>query len=169
MKSAYNERFSFHDPKQSACRSTRYRAAKRKATEWPMPRECDVDNVDSPERNAIMPEWEDDTGDDTGMILQTTVDLAVDCDQESHEPHADPFTNRPTQEERSLMLTELTTASRSPNPCDPELSIADIAEPRLDELNFDDFPQSLEYSSILSTQNDDELADITDKRPSYTF
>ena len=52
-------------------------------------------------------------------------------------------------------MTELiiTTASQSQNWCDPQLPDI-ILEPRL-ELNFEDFLQSLGYSSILSTQNDE--------------
>ena len=92
-------------------------------------------------------------------MAYSTIDN-LEGNQESHEPHADKFANRPTQE-CSRMSTELiiTTASQSQNHgqnwCDPHAQLPDISgEPRL-ELNFEDFPQSLEYSSILSTQNDD--------------
>ena len=59
-------------------------------------------------------------------------------------------------------MTELiiTTASQSQNWCDPQLPDITL-EPRL-ELNFEDFPQSLEYSSILSTQNDEPAGIIND-------
>ena len=74
MKSAYNERFSFHDPKQSACRSTRHRATKRKATEWPRPREYDdSDSEPTDDAVTIIPEWEYDNME-TGVILETTID-----------------------------------------------------------------------------------------------
>ena len=69
-------------------------------------------------------------------------------------------------QECSRISTELiiTTASQSQNWCDPHAQLPDISgEPRL-ELNFEDFPQSLEYSSILSTQND-ELAGIINDPP----
>ena len=99
MKSSYNERFSFDDPKQSACRSTKHRAAKRKATEW-----VEHDNAEICEPSTSPPtatmHLSDDLAPDTqeymNMSVQevTAASQSQDSLQQSEVQHSDrPFLN----------------------------------------------------------------------------
>ena len=58
-----------------------------------------------------IPDWEYDNTE-TGVILETKIDN-LEGNQESYEPHADPFTNKPTQECSHMLI--ITTASQNQN------------------------------------------------------
>ena len=101
MKSSYNERFSFNDPKQSACRSTRHRAAKRKATELEYERNYSISTISEPTISEF-----DHHGDNAEICERETAIIHLGDDLKSHRP-----SNPATATQECIGIT--TTASQS--------------------------------------------------------
>ena len=137
MKSSYNERFLFNDPKQSACRSTRHRAAKRKATELEYERHYSISTISEPTISEF-----DHHGDNAEICERETAIIHLGDDLESHRP-----SNPATATQECIEIT--TTASQSQDSksgdkqCHSDISFLNV-----------DFPLSLEYSSLCSNNNE---------------
>ena len=101
MKSSYNEHFLFDDSKQSACRSTKHRAAKQKATKW-----AEHDNAEICEpptsppiatmhlRNDLAPDMQEYMNMHMSVQEVTIASQSQDSLQQSEVQHSDrPFLN----------------------------------------------------------------------------
>ena len=146
MKSAYNERFYFDDPlsKWSACRSTRSRAKKLKASTADVTEETHSATCSDRPCNSDSAYTEDDPAGGHPVLLNSVTNFRPDSEIFTSENDASP------NGDQSKLIEDAVNVM---------ISDGSLNETHDHYLNFVDHPQSLEYSDFVTPSSPSMLTD----------